>query len=76
MFEYIPFLIRFDASTCECSREVQQCIRTDFVENVTFFQNAITRRLGGVRSCASDMLQGGVAFLVFEICCTGMLPYL
>ena len=45
---------------------------TDFVENVTFFQNAIARSLGGAESCASDMLQVGVAFLVFEICC--MLP--
>ena len=32
-----------------------------------FFQIAITPRLGGVMSCASDMLQVRVVFLVFEI---------
>ena len=41
-------------------------------ENGKRFLNKISRTLGGAESCASDMLQVGVAFLVFEICC--MLP--
>ena len=44
------------------------------LKTLLLFQNAITRSLGGADSCASDMLQVGVAFSVFEICC--MLPWL
>ena len=36
------------------------------------FQTAISRKLEGAESCASDMLRAGKSFLVFEIYC--MLP--